>query len=249
MWPPRARPAGRRSSRAAGTPGTTVEEHKLWALVLSSHLAPSSLLLCAVNATSGGGDTPIAPAGVTASGDPCPNGGALPTGSALPSWYVATGLTQGPNVIAANACNFPNGNSSCYVLTDRGTYDYLASGTDPAGSIPGLKIVSRDNDAAAPGGANELINYFHAYVINPAKAGETVNLTAAQDWANFLTVARHPEADRRLSEPHQRPRWRAVYARRRTAAHGQGAAQDLPRGPARDPDRHARPTPSRAIRR
>ena len=172
-----------------GTPGTTVEEHKLWALVLSSHLAPASLLLCAVNATSGGGDTPIASGnGVANSGDPCPNGGALPTASELPSWYVATGLTQGPNVIAANACNFPNGNSSCYVLTDRGTYDYLASGTDPAGAIPGLTIVSRDNAAASPGGANELINYFHSYVINPSRAGETVNLTAAQDWANFLTA-------------------------------------------------------------
>ena len=172
-----------------GTPGTTVEEHKLWALVLSSNLAPSSLLLCAVNATSGGGDTPIAPGkGVTNSGAPCPNGGALPTASELPTWYVATGLTQGPNVIAANACNFPNGNSSCYVLTDRGTYDYLASGTDPAGAIPGLTIVSRDNAAATPGGANALINYFHSYVINPSKPGETVNLTAAQDWANFLTA-------------------------------------------------------------
>ena len=52
-----------------GTPGTTVEEHKLWALVLSAGLAPSSLLLCQVNATSGGGDTPIAAGhGVTASG-------------------------------------------------------------------------------------------------------------------------------------------------------------------------------------
>ncbi|MDQ6729366.1 MAG: hypothetical protein M3022_03430 [Actinomycetota bacterium] len=170
-----------------GTPGTTVEEHKLWATVLSANLAPSSLLLCTINATSGGGDTPIASGhGVAASGQPCPNNGALPTASQLPSWYVATGLTQGPNVVAANSCNLPNG--GCYVLTDRSTYDYLASGIDPAGSIPNLKIVTRDDSASAPGGADALINYFHDYTINPSKPGETVNLTAAQDWANFLTL-------------------------------------------------------------
>ncbi len=139
-----------------GTPGTTVEEHAIWALVQSANLAPSGLLLCAVNATSGGGETPIAAGnGVTASGQPCPNGGALPTASSLPSWYVATGLTQGPNVLAANACTgHPSGANTCYVLTDRGTYDYLASGTDPAGTIPNLKILTRGpQPASAPGGA------------------------------------------------------------------------------------------------
>ena len=101
---------------------------------------------------------------------------------------MVTGLTQGPNVVAANACNgYPSGSNSCYVLTDRGTYDYLASGTDPAGSIPSLKIVTRNDSASAPGGANELINYFHAYIINPTKPGEAVNLPAAQAWLNFLT--------------------------------------------------------------
>jgi ABC-type tungstate transport system permease subunit len=172
-----------------GTPGTTVEEHKLWADVAQGS-APSGLLLCAVNTTNGGGDTPIASGnGVTASGQPCPNGGALPTGPELPTWYVTTGLTQGPNVQNANACNgYPSGQNSCYVLTDRGTYDYLASGSDPAGSIPGLKIVTRGpQSASAPGGVNALINYFHAYVINPSKSGESVNLTAAQDFINLLT--------------------------------------------------------------
>ncbi len=38
-----------------------------------------------------------------------------------------------------------------------------------------------------PGGANALINYFHAYIINPSKPGESVNLPAAQDFVNFLT--------------------------------------------------------------
>ena len=172
-----------------GTPGTTVEEHQIWQLVDSSGLAPSGLLLCSLNATVGGGETPITVGnGPTANGQPCPNSGALPTGSQLPKWYLATGLTQGPNVIAANACTFlvspPN---TCYVFSDRGTYDYLASGTDPAGTIPNLTILTRDNSALAPGGANLLINYFHAYIINPNKPGEAVNLTAAKDFLDFLT--------------------------------------------------------------
>lgn len=173
-----------------GTPGTTVEEHQLWALMSSSGLAPSGLLLCTVSAADGGGETPIAPGhGVTTSGQPCPGSG-LPNGSEVPSWYVITGLTQGPNVIAANSCsagNIKSGPNSCYVLTDRGTYDYVASGTDPAGSVPNLTILTHDNGSTAPGGADALINYFHAYIVNPSKPHESVNLTAAQDFVNFLT--------------------------------------------------------------
>ncbi|MGH2896690.1 MAG: substrate-binding domain-containing protein, partial [Solirubrobacteraceae bacterium] len=173
-----------------GTPGTTVEEHQIWSLVQSANLAPSGLLLCTVNATSGGGDAPIAAGhGVTASGQPCPNSGALPTASALPSWYVATGLTQGPNVLAANACTgHASGANTCYVLTDRSTYDYLASGSDPAGTVPNLKVLTRGpQPAGAPGGANALTNYFHAYIINPSKPGEAVNLGAARAFLDFLT--------------------------------------------------------------
>ena len=172
-----------------GTPGTTVAEHGIWALVSSSGLSPAGLLLCTVSATNGGGETPIAAGhGVTASGQQCPGAGALPASAALPPWYAATGLTQGPNVVAANACNgYPSGANSCYVYTDRGTYDYLASGTDPAGSIPALKVVSSDNSASAPGGAFELINYFHGYIINPAKPGQQINLPAAQDFINYIT--------------------------------------------------------------
>ncbi len=172
-----------------GTPGTTVSEHGVWALVSKSGLSPAGLLLCTVNSTDGGGETPIAAGhGVTSSGQPCPGGGALPKGSALPTWYVATGLTQGPNVQAANACNgFPSGPNSCYVYTDSGTYDYLASGTDPAGAIPALKVVSKDNSANAPGGANELVNYFHGYIINPDKPNQQINLPAAKDFIAYIT--------------------------------------------------------------
>jgi len=172
-----------------GTPGTTVEEHQIWALVAGLPSPPSGLLLCAVSSSLGGGDTPIAPnSGVTASGQPCPNN-ALPT--ALPTWYVVTGQTQGPNVITANACSggkIVSPANTCYVLTDRGTYDYLASGTDPAGAIPNLKILTRGpQSASSPGGVDALVNYFHAYIINPSKPGQTVNLTAARDFLDLLT--------------------------------------------------------------
>jgi tungstate transport system substrate-binding protein len=168
-----------------GTPGTTVSEHGIWTLVSSSGLSPAGLALCTVSAADGGGETPIKP-GIVAAGAPCPSG--LPPAADLPTWYAATGLTQGPNVIAANACNgYPSGPNSCYVYTDSGTYDYLASGTDPAGTIPALKVVSSNNSAAAPGGQYELINYFHGYIINPAKPGQQVNLPAAKDFINYIT--------------------------------------------------------------
>ena len=171
-----------------GTAGTTVEEHQIWALVASSNLEPAGLTLCVVNAANGGGDTPVAATAGVANGAPCPNAGALPTAAALPAWYAATGLTQGPNVIAANACaGYKSGPNTCYVLTDRGTYDYLASGTDPAGAVPNLTIQTRDDSASAPGGQYALINYFHGYIINPAQPGETVNLPAAQDFLSLIT--------------------------------------------------------------
>jgi ABC-type tungstate transport system permease subunit len=177
-----------------GTPGTTVEEHLIWALVRSSGLKPASLTLCTLNSSVGGGETPVTSTTVTKSGDPCPGGGALPPAGDLPSWYVATGLTQGPNVVDADNCSFPSGPHTCYVLTDRGTFDYLASGTDPAGSIPNLTILTRGpQDSSAPGGTYLLTNYFHAYLINPnqtVQGGTTlepVNLTAAQDFLNFIT--------------------------------------------------------------
>jgi ABC-type tungstate transport system permease subunit len=167
-----------------GTPGTTVEEHQIWALVGSMASPPTGLSLCTVSAADGGGETPVSAASGLG-GQPC---GGLPPSGDLPSWYVTTGVTQGPNVVDANACTgYASPANSCYVLTDRGTYDYLSSGTDPAGTIPNLTILTRNNSASAPGGAFALINYFHAYIINPAKPNEQINLTAAEDFMNFLT--------------------------------------------------------------
>jgi tungstate transport system substrate-binding protein len=167
--------------------GTTVEEHTLWALVGSAGLTPPRVVLCTVSAADGGGATPIKSSLQASSGQPCPDSGSVNQADA-PSWYFINGGNQAANVVATNACTAGGGNGNdCYSLTDRGTFDFLASGTDPAGTVSNLKIVTRDNSASAPGGANELINYYHVYIINPTKPGETVNLTAAQDFVNFLT--------------------------------------------------------------
>ncbi len=167
--------------------GTTVEEHAIWALVNSSGLRPASLTLCTVSAADGGGMSPVNPTAVASNGAPCPDSGTVISPD-NPSWYfINAGASQGANVIAANACTH-GAAGTCYVLTDRGTYDYLSSGTDPAGTIPALKIVTRGpQSATAPGGVDALVNYFHVYIINPTKPGETVNLTAAQDFVSFLT--------------------------------------------------------------
>src|ERR1700733_14741601 len=167
--------------------GTTVEEHEIWALVNSSGLKPASLTLCTVSAADGGGMSPISPTAGVANGGACPDSGTVQSPD-NPSWYfINANSTQGANVIAANACTHGAANS-CYVLTDRGTYDSLSSGTDPAGTVPNLKIVTRGpQSASAPGGVNALVNYFHVYIINPTKPGEAVNLTAAQDFVSFLT--------------------------------------------------------------
>jgi tungstate transport system substrate-binding protein len=171
--------------------GTTVEEHEIWGLVYSSGLAPAGLVLCNVSAADGGGMSPISATVQATSGQACPDSGTVQSPD-NPSWYfINAGASQGNNVIATNSCppaDAPSGSNTCYVLTDRGTFDYLASGTDPAGSIPNLKIVTRGpQSASAPGGVDALINYFHAYIINPSKPNETVNLQAAEDFVNFLT--------------------------------------------------------------
>lgn len=132
--------------------------------------------LCPVSAANGGGYTP-AVAGIA-----CPT--ALPSGSQLPAWYEATGLTQGPNVISANTCSYSAAGNDCFVFTDDGTYANVQN----LGEIPDLAVVTSDNSAAgALGGPNELVNYFHGYIINSTACGCSVNLTAANDFMALLT--------------------------------------------------------------
>jgi tungstate transport system substrate-binding protein len=169
--------------------GTTVEEHAIWALMQSSGLTPAGVFLCTVSAADGGGASPTIAA---FSGQACPDSGTVLPADA-PSWYaINTGASQGANVTATNACTVPTYTipaNTCYSLTDRGTFNNLAGSAATAGSntITNLKIVSQNNSASAPGGPNELVNYFHVYIINPAKPGQTVNLPAAQDFVSLLT--------------------------------------------------------------
>ena len=165
-----------------GTPGTTVQEHAIWALDDGT----AGLTLCTVSAANGGGEVPSAA------------GGACPSTASNPSWYHTTGLTQGPNVEAGNACSGAlntSGSSApdCYVFTDRGTFQCLMSSTCSGGAVApsNLQIVTRDQSPTAPGGGALLVNSFHAYAINAAKfAGNSnvqINTTAAQDFLNFIT--------------------------------------------------------------
>jgi tungstate transport system substrate-binding protein len=175
-------------------PGTTVEEHQLWALMASSGLTPSGVFLCQVSGDDGGGETPITQAAlvnqVTNFGNAnCPDSG-IAQGANLPSWYRIVSGNQANNVTVTNACTgTTNGSTNCYLLTDRGTFDFLSTGGQAGGPSQdaNLSIVARDNDAAAPGGPDALLNYFHVYIINPNKPGETVNVAGAQDLVSFLT--------------------------------------------------------------
>ena len=94
-------------------------------------------------------------------------------------------MTQGPNIVNADTCNYPNGN--CYVLTDRGTYNYLQS----TGAAQNLKIVTRNNNPQAPGGIPLLVNSFHGYSVNPdafsTSVAATINQTAALEFLHWVT--------------------------------------------------------------
>jgi len=109
---------------------------------------------------------------------------------------VFSGLTQGADLEAASTCAAslaPDG--GCYALADLGTLRYLQQ-TDPS-SVRNLTVVSQNNSASAPGGVTELVNPFHAYILNPvdpATGGAypnrtTPNAAAATLLLNFLTGA------------------------------------------------------------
>ncbi len=94
-----------------------------------------------------------------------------------PTWYVINSVNQAANVTRRQRLHgrfTTSGANSCYVFTDRGTFDFLVGRGHHHGRArawsPNLKIVTRDNSASAPGGANELTNYFHVYIINPIVA-------------------------------------------------------------------------------
>ncbi|HEX3825251.1 MAG TPA: substrate-binding domain-containing protein [Mycobacteriales bacterium] len=165
----------------ANTAGTAVQEHQIWAL--TDPKAVPGLSLCTISSGSnGGGEVPTSAANADPT-TPCAAGPV--TSIPYPTWYHETNLTQAPNIVAADACNFGNGND-CYTFTDRGTYDYLVS----QGAISNLQVVGNDNSATATGGATLLVNSFHAYAINPAaftSGSVHINTAGATAFLNWLT--------------------------------------------------------------
>jgi tungstate transport system substrate-binding protein len=172
-----------------GTPGTAVQEHALWKLT-------SGVPTCVVGNPAGGGTRPVDPtdpnlkANCTAPDD---ENGADGDGAKRPAWYKSGSSTsQAQNINIANTCSFPQGN--CYVFTDRGTYKNLRA----QGLAQNLKIVTRDNNPAARGGRDALINVFHAYGVNPAKfanpAATKTDPVAAKLFLDFITSTTTQEA-------------------------------------------------------
>ncbi len=156
-------------------PGTGVEEHLIWARTTSG------IQTCKVSDANGGGTKPT----TAAAGSDCPAG----NNASTPTWYHETGSNQGATMDNADVCNYGTATGQCYVLTDRGTFQFKQSRTPPTATH--LHIVTRDNAASARGGQNFLINSFHGYVLNPSKfAGSpnvAINVAGATAFLNWVT--------------------------------------------------------------
>lgn len=150
-----------------GTPGTTVQEHAIWALT-------TGVPTCKVSAANGGGASPST----------TDIGGDCPSTISYPSWYHATGLTQGPNITNADTCSYSGGTNDCYVFTDRGTFNYLQTTNTPPNN---LKVVTSDNAASVTGGDTLLVNSFHAYAVNPDKVGTSLHTAGAIALLDYIT--------------------------------------------------------------
>ena len=171
-----------------GTPGTTVEEHEIWALVASSKLAPRR------------------PRSVR--GKRCTwrrrdadrferrRARRLP----VPEQCAADRL--GAAVVVRDDRTDPGPQRDCgqrmhllhwrqHVLRPHRPghlrLPRVGAGSRGVGSsAEDSDLAVLQDDKGTPGGVNALINYFHAYMINPSKV-PNVNLTAAQDFVNMLT--------------------------------------------------------------
>jgi tungstate transport system substrate-binding protein len=153
--------------------GTNVQEQILWA---DSKISPKR------SACNGKGGTEREE----------PGSGACPGGA--PEWYVQTGKGQAENLLIANECAAavaPDG--GCYTMLDRGTW--IAN----EAKASNMKIVSEGNAKGEHGAALQT-NYFHAYVLNPAKmypeegTEGKPNAVAGQQFVNFLILPSTQEA-------------------------------------------------------
>lgn len=164
--------------------GTNVQEHAIWA-------DTAGVSACSVSTDDGGGTVPST------------TKGSCPDAPSFPSWYHATGASsQSANVQIADACNFGAASNDCYVFTDRGTYQYLASQQ----AATDLRIVTKADAEGDPAAAELLVNSFHAYAVDPARFADDPNVridtagaTAFLDWltspAGQSAVGRYLAAD------------------------------------------------------
>jgi len=151
--------------------GTNVQEQLMWGM------------------TSG---VPLHPVGPAGSGRFEPDGNGDGTGTDVPAWYKKAGVGQAATLKVAEQCNFPPASAtSCYDLTDRGTYNRQLS----TGAVAGMQIVSDENADSVRGGTTLLINEFNVYAVNPSKV-PSVKLEGALAFMDYVTS---PEFQARLN--------------------------------------------------
>ena len=99
------------------------------------------------------------------------------------AWYQTTGSGQSANLQVTEQCPFASG--ACYTLTDRGTFNAVAS----RGVVDQLVVVASGNTGAgAIGGADLMANPYHAYAVNPKKFPSLhLNLRGALAFLDYLT--------------------------------------------------------------
>jgi ABC-type tungstate transport system permease subunit len=164
----------------------TIAEHAIWKLVSESGLTPPGVYLCTVSVADGGGMSPTIE---EFAGAGCPDSGTVSQSHAPPWYFIDTGANQASNLTATNTCTAVIGVTHCYALSDRATFDFmLTGGKGPTETLPNLAVASAEQAAGAPGGVAATLAAYHAYVINPATLGETVNLAGAQALVSFLTA-------------------------------------------------------------
>jgi tungstate transport system substrate-binding protein len=142
--------------------GTNVQEQLMWGM------------------TTG---VPLHPVGPAGSGRMEPDGNGDGSGTDVPGWYKKAGVGQAATLKVAEQCNFaPASATSCYDLTDRGTFHRQIS----TGAVAGMKVVSDENSPNARGGTTLLLNQFNAYAVNPAKV-PSAKLEGALAFLDYLT--------------------------------------------------------------
>lgn len=146
--------------------GTNVQEQRMWRLTGTPLLKQP--------AATGGDDPERAEPGA---------------GGQVPAWYHRTDKGQAANLQETAVCNASTyRGGGCYTLVDRGTFNRVAD----KGLLTNLRIVSQANGPRTRGGADLLVNPFHAYVVNPRKvhAEPPVDTAAGLRLLDFLTSPR-----------------------------------------------------------